>query len=43
MAAAKMQTMLTSVRQKLMVPIIAKSEGYLFTAVDVSVAEVGLL
>ena len=43
MAAAKMQKMLIRVRQKLMMPIIANSEGYLFTVVDVSVAEVGLL
>jgi len=43
MAAEKMQTMLINVRLKLMMPIRAKSEGYLFTVVDVSVAEAGLL
>jgi hypothetical protein len=43
MADEKMQAILTIVRQKLITPIIANSEGYLFIVVDVSVAEVGLL
>jgi hypothetical protein len=41
MAVMKMQQMLTNVRQKLMIPIIASSEGYLSIVVYVSFAEVG--